>query len=305
MAYNPYYDRMAVDPSQGPAQYPGAPAGAPPPIGYNPNPQPYFSTRNGQQYLRPSNELGLKDQDGNEISLKNPGQIDLQQANPDLWAQLERMKGLQGQFSQFSSQYLDPNRYASRRSDAMMRADVGAQNRAARMGLAGSSAAFGASDEAVRQAGFSWDDREMNDNLRATQMEQMLNGDVTKTIMGGQAAYGAFQQQYVDLAMGAEAQNAQASSQNASMWGGILSAIGTIGGAAAGFAVGGPAGAYAGGAAGGALGHAAGGALEIGYDQGDGNWVPDTGQGIEPTYGNFDPGSAYDTWDGNYAPGYF
>jgi hypothetical protein len=186
--------------------------------------------------------------DDDEITYYNPGGINIANENPDMYREITNLQGLREDFRKDSIYSLDPNRYNERMIDSGNRASVGVQNQMASYGMAGSSAAVGAGSEARRQNEFAWDDRRLNDKIKAMQLEATLSGQISGNIMGVQNQFGNTQNAVI------QAQQA-AAAQEAAMWGQIIGAVGTVGGAM----LGGPAGAMIGGSLGGLAGGGGGG----------------------------------------------
>lgn len=176
-----------------------------------------------------------------DVSIENPGTVDLSKSNPEAYAQMKYLRDMRDNFDISSMNAMDPAKYNARRDDSMARNETAIQNRFAGMGLAGSSLAMGAAAESDRQNGFAWDDRMMSDMGKSIAIKQGLTGDITGDIFKIQGQFGDYQTQKT---------NAEIAQQNAEneMWGNIMKLGGTLGGAA----IAGPVGAGAGGAAAGA-----------------------------------------------------
>lgn len=203
-----------------------------------------------------------------DISMQNPGNIDLSKANPQAYSQMQYLQNLRGQFANSSMNAMDPAKYDMRRNDSMARNDVATQNRFANMGMAGSSMAVGAAQEGERQTGFAWDDRQMSDMSKSIGIQQGLTDDMTGDIFKIQGQFGDYQTQMMN------AQIAQQNAQN-EMWGNVMKTGGMIAGAA----IAGPAGSQVGGMAGGMAAPGQTAPLAAG-----GYYATDSGSGIP--YGN-------------------
>lgn len=221
---------------------------APPPPPARSDRDPYTSF--GVQFGDPDNPTN--------VNIVNPGFVDLESANPELFKILQSRRMMMGQFGQYADQFMDPALYAQRRARAVTGAETGAMNQMARMGLAGSSAGIGMMNDAAFNAGMAMDDRQMMDMIRMAQVENSLLGGAENTIRGIQGGYKDFQDQYLQLVLGAEQANAAADASDANMWAGIAQGIGTVVGGVGGFLLGGPAGAAAGATIGSGLGKAGG-----------------------------------------------
>jgi hypothetical protein len=213
---------------------------------------------------------------GDDVKVYNPGSMDPKDQNPYAYEQQQYLMNMRDQFQANSMNAMDPNRYQMRRDDMMARNQAAISNRFASMGLAGSSTAVGAQGESDRQTGFAWDDRQMNDMMKSMQMQQGLTDNITKDIYQAQGQFGQYQDQMV------QAQLQQQQQQN-QMWGSVLGAAGTIGGAL----IAGPAGAAAGGALTGMVSGGGGvtGQAPAGWSVGNANGMYDYGYGNPQNYG--------------------
>jgi hypothetical protein len=190
------------------------------------------------------------------MSMQNPGSVDLSKANPALYAEMQRTNALRRQFDPFLQDAMDPNRYNARRDEAGQRMTTGMENYYARMGLSGSSAESSDLMEGHRQNNIAWEDRRLGEAMQIGGFMHGLDADYTKSLLVGQAGYGAFQGQMLDMYKAQMDSEAAAAAANAQLWGTVLGAAGTIGGAA----LGGP----AGGAIGGQTGNIAGKGMAAG-----------------------------------------
>lgn len=178
------------------------------------------------------------------ITYENPGTIDLQRENPALYAELQNLQELRGQFRADSSYALDPARYDARMRDSMATNQTAMQNRFANMGLAGSSTAMGAMNESDRLTQFAWDDRRLNDMMNAMKMEAALSGQIGGNINAIQGQFANTQNNILGLQQQANAQEQQMWSTLATVGGGIAGTllapgVGTAVGAGLGGQVGG------------------------------------------------------------------
>lgn len=169
------------------------------------------------------------------------------------------------EYDQWAEQYTNPQRYAEM-GDYLTNQQVSANdNRMASMGLAGSSAALGANNEAIRRTGFGMWDRQLRDRNAIEGTRNSMTGMLNS----------------MDMA----ALNREIAAQNADsqMWGSILSAGGMIAGAA----IGGPMGAGVGGQIGGMMGPQETPYMNMNYGGGyqGGPMVPTQGMGFNNDFG--------------------
>lgn len=189
----------------------------------------------------------------NWIDIRNPGTVDLAEVNPELYLELQERRGRRDEFSDSIDYLFDPAAYDERREEAIRRRSTQLGNLYAARGLSGSSVELGDISENARQIDFAFKDRQLGDQIRALQMENLLQSGVEADILRGQAGFAGFQQQYLDTLLGLRAGDEAAAARNASIWGSIISGLATAGGAVAGGLVAGPPGAAAGAGLGSAL----------------------------------------------------
>lgn len=166
------------------------------------------------------------------FDLQDPGLIDLAKANPELYKELQYSRGRRDNFDNFAQQYTDPARYEQLRQLQRERAMVSNTNQFANIGLAGSSAAIGAGNEAASRVDMAMIDRQLADRMRIEQMDALLSGQVRGGISGIQNSFAQFQTQRMNAYLGKQ-QIDQADRAA------ILGAAGSIGGAVLGGGMGG------------------------------------------------------------------
>lgn len=184
------------------------------------------------------------DGSGNQYYVPRPGEIDPASANPYAYAEIKKMQGYRDQYND----YTDPEMYkelAARRASA---AEMNTANRYGRIGLAGSSVAFGAQDDAAYAENLRTLEERRGALQNAYSMSQGIGQGISSIQNTDYTARMAEYQQWLN------AKN-QEQANDAAMW----STIGTVGGGVAGAFLGGPMGAMAGASIGGSLGGLAGG----------------------------------------------
>ncbi len=188
--------------------------------------------------------------------LADPGQINLAETNPELFAELESIRGLRDR-SRDAFQDLgvfDADRFSGRVRESQSRQAASDQNRLAALGLAGTSTAQGTIQEGGRRIEQQFSDRQLRELLSAVQTESALTGQVQGTILTGQGQFAGFQGQQLQRELAllqgelqlfgvesglesqisnaiAETQAAQAQA-NSNIIGSLFGAAGTIAGGA-------------------------------------------------------------------------
>lgn len=160
-----------------------------------------------------------------EVTYYSPGRINLQEENPEAFREINNLRNLRDRFRSSSQFMLDDVRFDNRTMEAQERARTRLQNQFANMGLANSSLAVGAASESDRQIQMAYDDRQLNDFIRAMQMEAALSGQIGNNIF-------AIQNQFSNTQNAVNGAVQQKNAQEQAMWGDIMKTGGMIAGMA-------------------------------------------------------------------------
>lgn len=181
--------------------------------------------------------------DGSDgYQMQNPGQIDIAHDNPEMYKEIQYARDQRDQMTGFEQNFLDPSRYQQMSDLYSQRASTSAMNRAAQMGMGGSSVGMGMANEAAFNTDQAMINRQLQDHMQIAQMNAVLNGGISNDILGVQNQFSAFQNGQMQAYNAAQAQNNANTNQ-------MLGSLGSIGGMmAAGGMAGGGAGAGAAGA---------------------------------------------------------
>lgn len=179
---------------------------------------------------------------GDDVELPDAQQLTLAEINPELAEQNLALTQALDQFRATSAGFLDPERITERREKAQTQAETASINQFAKLGLAGSSAAFGAAQESRELVRERFEDRGLTQAIQSLQAETLTRGAIGGNILKGQSLF-------QNLAINEASIQAQVDAANAGLIGDIATGVGTI----AGFAIAGPAGGAAGGALAGSL----------------------------------------------------
>lgn len=171
--------------------------------------------------------------------MRNPGQIDISQDNPEMYKEIQYDRNQRDQMTGFEQNYLDPSRYQAMSDLYSQRASTSAMNRAAQMGMGGSSVGMGMANEASFNSDQAMINRQLSDHMQIAQMNSVLNGQISGDILGVQNQYANFQNGQMQAYNSAQAQNN--ASTNAMLgslgsMGGMMAAGGMMGGGGAGAA---------------------------------------------------------------------
>ena len=134
----------------------------------------------------------------------------------------------------------NPNRYAARTQEMVDRSNVAQTNRAAQMGMAGSSAAFGSAAEAQRGIETGMRDRQMGEALQGAQFEMGMDQVMYQRRLAEMAAQGGLMEMDSNEIRALQAMISGQDASNAQAQAGIMSGLGSIAGGLAGTFIGGP-----------------------------------------------------------------
>lgn len=178
--------------------------------------------------------------------LRYAGNIPIDQLNPELASIYHDRQSQLDKFRPILEESLNQDTYDARVRRARDQADTATLNSYSRLGLAGSSAAIGASGEAQFRSEESIRNNRINDIIRGIQAEQGIQNNLRADLLGAQSGFNQFQNMELGQYLAGEQRDAQLVSS-------LIGAGATLGG----FMLAGPVGGLAAGSLAGGMGSAA------------------------------------------------
>lgn len=160
---------------------------------------------------------------GDDVELPDAQQLTLAEINPELAEQNVALTQVLDQFRATSAGFLDPERIAERQEKAQTQAETASINQFAKLGLAGSSAAFGTAQESREIVRERFEDRGLTQAIQALQAETLTRGAIGGNILKGQSLF-------QNLAISEASIQAQVDAANAGLIGDIAGGVGTLAG---------------------------------------------------------------------------